>query len=322
MQHIHSPERWQHSHVFLGEKHERNERKTRFVIGLTVVMMIAEIAGGTLLGSMALVADGWHMSTHAGALAISAFAYTYARRHKNDPNFAFGTGKLGDLAGFTSAIVLAMIALFIVYQAVQRIITPVPIAFGEAIAVATLGLTVNAVSAWLLNDHDHHGHHHGHEHHEHGHAEHATHEHKHDAHQDNNLRSAYVHVIADAATSMLAIIGLLAGWIYGWVWMDPIMGIVGACVIANWSYTLTRDTGRVLLDVIPNKHLTGAIRERIETDGDKITDLHLWQVGPGHYGAIVSLVTSRPQSPSAYKTRLADLKTLSHVTVEVHPCEM
>ena len=306
--HTHSVDQWQHSHVFLGGQHERNERKTRLVIGLTAFMMVAEIVGGTMFGSMALLADGWHMSTHAGALAISAFAYMYARRHKNDPAFAFGTGKLGDLAGFTSAIILAMISLLIIYQAVERIITPVPIVFGEAIAVASLGLTVNVVSAWLLHGGSGHDHHHDHEN---GHAH----------HHDNNLRSAYIHVIADAATSVLAIIGLLAGWIYGLVWMDAVMGIIGALVIANWSYTLLRDTGRVLLDVTPDKHLTDAIRERIETNGDKISDLHLWQVGPGHYGVIISLVADHPQTPSAYKTRLADLKTLSHVTVEVHPCE-
>ncbi len=315
MQHVHSIDRWQHSHVFLGERHERNERKTQFVIGLTALMMVAEIVGGNLLGSMALVADGWHMSTHAGALAISAFAYMYARRHKNDPNFAFGTGKLGDLAGFTSAIVLAIIALLIVYQAVNRIIAPIPIAFGEAIAVASLGLTVNILSAWLLRDDDHHhGHDHSHDH-AHGHTD-----HKH--HRDNNLRSAYIHVIADAATSVLAILGLLTGWIYGWVWMDAVMGIIGALVIANWSYTLIRDTGRILLDVMPDKHLTDEIRHRLETNGDLITDLHMWQVGPGHYGAIVSLVADHPQPPNAYKTRLADLKALSHITIEVHPCRM
>ena len=278
-------------------------------------MMVAEIVGGNLLGSMALVADGWHMSTHAGALAISAFAYMYARRHKNDPNFAFGTGKLGDLAGFTSAIVLAMIAILIVYQAVNRIISPIPIAFGEAIAVASLGLTVNVLSAWLLRDDDHH---HSYDHpHDHAYS-HADNKH----HRDNNLRSAYTHVIADAATSVLAIVGLLTGWIYGWVWMDAVMGIIGALVIANWSYILLRDTGRILLDVTPDKHLTEKIRRCLETNGDLITDLHMWQVGPGHYGTIISLLADHPQPPSAYKARLADLKALSHVTVEVHPCEM
>jgi cation diffusion facilitator family transporter len=303
--HQHSTDDRQHIHAFLGERHERNERKTWIVIGVTAVMMIAEIAGGTIFGSMALIADGWHMSTHAGALAISAFAYMYARRHKDNPDFAFGTGKLGELAGFASAIILGMIALFIAAQAVHRILAPVPIIFHEAIAIAFLGLIVNAASGWLLHDDHHaHGHDQGHAHH----------------HRDNNLRSAYIHVLADAATSVLAILGLLAAWIYGWVWMDPIMGIIGACVIASWSYTLMRDTGRILLDVIPDKKLAAAIRARLETGGDAVTDLHLWQAGPGHYVAIISLVADDPQSPAAYKKRLDDLTALSHVTIEVHPC--
>jgi cation diffusion facilitator family transporter len=294
----HPTDRWQHAHLFLGGRHERNERKTWLVIGLTACMMIAEIAGGTYFGSMALVADGWHMSTHAGALIISAFAYRYARRHKDDPAFTFGTGKLGDLAGFSSALILALIALFIVLQAAGRIIAPIPIAFGEAIAVASVGLMVNIVSAWLLRDDHHHDHAH---------------------HHDHNLRAAYLHVIADAATSVLAIVGLLAGWIYGWVWMDAVMGIIGAAVIANWSYTLMRDTGRVLLDVTPDAFLGDEIRRRLEVDGDVITDFHIWQVGPGHHAVIVSLVSYNPRSPDSYKSKLADLKTLSHVTMEVHP---
>lgn len=310
MQHTHSIDRWAHPHVFLGEKHEQNERKTWFVIALTTLMMIAEITGGNLLGSMALVADGWHMSTHAGALAISAFAYTYARRHKHDTRFAFGTGKLGDLAGFTSAIILAMIALLIITQSINRIITPVPIIFGEAIVIACLSLTVNIASVWLLHDKDHHTHDHHHEH-NHDHAHH---------HHDNNMRSAYLHVMADAATSVLAIIGLAVGWIYGWVWMDAIMGIIGSLVIASWSLTLIRDTGRVLLDITPDKHLPNKIRQTLETNGDLITDLHMWQVGTGHYGAIISLVTDHPKPPSAYKTLLANFQQLSHITVEVHPC--
>lgn len=319
--HSQSMEHWQHSHVFLGEQHERNERKTWLVIGLTATMMIAEITGGTIFGSMALVADGWHMSTHAGALAISALAYLYARRHKHDPRFAFGTGKLGDLAGFTSAIVLAMIALLISYEAVGRILAPVPIAFGEAIAVASVGLSVNLLSAWLLRDDDHHQHHH-HHHNDHARADAHRHDHHHGRrHRDNNLRSAYIHVIADAATSVLAIVGLLAGWVYGWVWMDPVMGIAGAIVIVNWAFTLIRDAGGVLLDVTPDDHLAGEIRDRLERNGDRVADLHVWQVGPGHYGAIVSLVAHDPRPPAFYKSRLAGLPSLSHVTVEVQPCE-
>jgi cation diffusion facilitator family transporter len=310
--HTQSVDHWQHSHVFLGDRHERNERKTRVVIGLTAAMMVAEIVGGTMFGSMALVADGWHMSTHAAALAISALAYLYARRHKNDRRFAFGTGKLGDLAGFTSAIVLALIAVLICYDAVARLLAPVPIAFGEAIAVATVGLCVNLLSAWLLRDD---GHHHlpAHDHH---------HNHDHDhGHRDNNLRSAYVHVIADAATSVLAIVGLLAGALYGWVWMDAVMGIVGAIVIVNWAFTLIRDAGRVLLDVAPGDDLVGEIRRRLESNQDRVSDLHVWQVGPGHYSAIVSVVSHEARTPSFYKARLVGLSSLSHVTIEVQSCD-
>jgi cation diffusion facilitator family transporter len=235
--HSHSMDDFRHEHLFLGADHARNERKTWTVIALCGAMMVAEIVGGALFGSMALMADGLHMSTHAGALLIAAFAYTYARRHAHDPRFTFGTGKLGDLAAFTSAIVLAMIALLIAGESVVRLLHPVSIAFDEAIAVAVLGLGVNLASAWLLrddHDHHHHGHDHGHQHasphEEHDHADHAR-----DHHRDLNLRAAYVHVLADAAVSILAIVGLLAGRELGWIWMDPVMGIVGACVIANWS---------------------------------------------------------------------------------------
>lgn len=326
--HTQSLDRWQHAHVFLGEKHDRNERRTQFVIALTAAMMVGEIVAGTLFRSMALVADGWHMSTHAGALAISAFAYGYARRHAHDPRFAFGTGKLGDLAGFTSAVILALIAALIAYESLQRLLHPVPIAFQEAIAVAVLGLAVNVVSAWLLHDRDdhHHGHdHHGHDHpHAHAHDDrkddaHRHHHHRH--HVDHNLRSAYVHVIADAATSVLATSGLLAGWLFGWTFMDPVMGIVGAGVILNWSYTLVRDTSRVLLDVTADGALAGEIRRRLEGGGDRVADLHLWRIGPGHCGAIVSLVTDEPRPPATYKARLSDLGVLSHLTVEVQACE-
>jgi cation diffusion facilitator family transporter len=320
----------QHEHVFLGDDHERNERRTWFVIALTATMMVVEIVAGTIYGSMALVADGWHMSTHAAAMLISALAYFYARRHARNPRFTFGTGKLGDLAGFASAIILALIALLIGWESLLRLANPIPIDFGQAIVVAVIGLVVNLASAWLLKDDHHHGgrhHHHGHHHHDHGpHHDHdAHHEHHHRDHsraggRDNNLRAAYLHVLADALTSVLAIAALLAGSAYGWLWLDPLMGIVGALVIARWSWGLIRDAGAVLLDVITEgEELPDEIREALEGEGDRITDLHVWQVGPGHHAAIVSLATPAPKAPSAYKERLSHLHELSHVTVEVQP---
>jgi cation diffusion facilitator family transporter len=319
-----------HDHVFLGTGHERNERKTWAVIILCAAMMILEIVGGTLFGSLALVADGLHMSTHAGAMLIAALAYTYARRHAEDSRFVFGTGKLGDLAGYTSAIVLAMIALLIGYEAFARFLAPVPIHFAEAIPIAVLGLVVNVVSAWLLSGDEHHAHDHAHNpgllrghDHDHGHEHAPEHESHSDhvvassAHRDHNIRSAYVHVMADAAVSVLAIVGLTLARIFGWVWMDPLAGIVGALVIANWSYRLIRDTGGVLLDVNPDQRLTAQIREAIERDGDRITDLHLWRLGPGHLGAVVSVMTTGERDCSFYRSRLTEFHSLSHVTIEV-----
>ncbi len=328
---------FRHEHVFLGAQHDRNARKTWSVIALCSAMMAAEIIGGAIFGSMALVADGLHMSTHAGALLIAALAYTFARRHAHDARFSFGTGKLGDLAAFTSAVILAMIALYIAVESVRRLLHPVHIAFGEAIPVAMVGLGVNLLSAWLLHDdsHHHHGHghdhaqhheHHGeahdHDHHDqHDHHDHDHHDHGHHGHQhDLNLRAAYIHVLADAAVSVLAIVGLTAGRFLGWVWMDPIMGLVGSAVIANWSWGLVRAAGAVLLDMRPGGDLAEEIGERLEVQGDRITDLHVWRVGPGHASAVVSLVTDQPQAPSAYKQRLSDLHGLSHVTIEVEPC--
>jgi cation diffusion facilitator family transporter len=314
-----------HSHVFLGTGHEQNERKTWAVIVLCSVMMLVEIVGGTLFGSLALVADGLHMSTHAGAMLIAALAYTYARRHANDSRFVFGTGKLGDLAGFSSAIVLAMIAVLIGYEAIARFLAPVAIHFAEAIPIAVAGLMVNVASAWLLSGGDDHGHTHGHEHkhgheHEHPSEEHA-HQHpghgSHSAHRDNNIRSAYIHVMADAAVSVLAITGLVLARSFGWMWMDPLAGIIGALVIANWSYGLVRDTGRILLDMNPDQRITAKIREAIETDGDRLVDLHLWRLGPGHLGAVVSVLTSEPRDCAFYRARLENFESLSHVTVEV-----
>jgi cation diffusion facilitator family transporter len=309
-----------HDHVFLGAEHERNERRTWGVIALCGVMMAAEIGGGILFGSMALIADGLHMSTHTAALLIAALAYSFARRHARDERFAFGTGKFGDLASFSSAIVLAMIALLIGWESVTRLLQPVPIAFNEAIPIAALGLGVNLLSAWLLRDNP--GHHHAHagegDHHSHAHHHHHA-DHIGAHHADLNLRAAYVHVLADAAVSVLAVVGLLAAREFGLVWIDPLMGIVGAGVIANWSFGLIKAAGAVLLDMRAPE-LTAAVRERLEVNGDRVADLHLWRVGPGHMAAVVSVVSDGPQPPASYKARLAGLTGLSHVTVEVQPC--
>jgi cation diffusion facilitator family transporter len=404
-----------HDHVFLGKAHERNERRVWFVIVLCGAMMLIEIVGGLMFGSIALVADGLHMSTHAGALLLAALAYTFARRYANDPRFTFGTGKLGDLAGFTSAIILAMISLLIGYEAVSRIFSPVPIHFREAIPIAVLGLGVNVASAWLLgaggHDHGHpHGHSHGHGHdhdhdgvdqprfavgegalrlevfedgvpprfrlyaegvalpgeaeietirpdgsrqvfalahrgdflegpdeipephafivelrlgpaakrqtltarfEEHDHAGHGAH------HRDHNMRAAVVHVMADAAVSVLVIIGLILAKLFGWLWMDPLAGIVGAIVIASWSYGLIRDTGAILLDMNPDRDLGQRMREAIEAGGDRVADLHLWRLGPGHLGAIVTVASDQPRPCAYYRGRLAGFRSVSHLTVEV-----
>jgi cation diffusion facilitator family transporter len=306
-----SPNAVRHTHIFLGAGHERNERKLRAVIWLCLVMMVVEIGGGALFGSLALVADGLHMSTHAVALVISALAYGYARRHAEDARFAFGTGKLGDLAGFTSAVVLAIIALFILYEAATRLFTPVPIAFEEAIPIAFLGLAVNAASAWLLSGG---GPDHGHTH-DHGHAH--AHSHDHAAHRDNNMRAVFIHVAADAGVSLLALFGLAAARLFGWVWMDPVMGVVGALVIANWSWSLARDTGGVLLDMMPDRRMAAELRQVIEAEGDRLTDFHLWRLGPGHLGAILSIATAEARGPDFYRARLRHFGSLSHVTIEV-----
>jgi len=316
--HAHSLEKWQHSHVYLGSKRDRHERRTWLVVALTATMMVAEIVGGHLYGSMALIADGWHMSTHAGALAITALAYRVAQLYVHDARFAFGTGKLGELAGFASAVILGVVALMIAYQAAERLFSPVAISYDQAIAIAALGLAVNLVSAWILYDEDHH---HTHSHgHSHDHDE--DHNHHHVDARDHNIRSAYFHVLADATTSVLAIVALLAGRFYGWAFMDPLMGIVGAAVIAHWSVGLMRSAGAVLVDAVPDQRLAALVRRRLEVDGDRLADLHLWRLGPGHSGLIAAVVSDRPQPPDAYKSRLAGIAGLSHVTVEVHRCEL
>ena len=405
-----------HDHVFLGPDHERAERRTWAVIVLCSVMMIAEIIGGALFGSLALIADGLHMSTHAGALLLAALAYTYARKYADDRNFTFGTGKFGDLAGYSSAIILAMIALLIGYEAVSRLLNPIPISFNEAIPIAVLGLVVNVASVWLLSGGHHHGHSHGHAHgHGHDHDEqprritlgrgileievfednvpprfrirtgttllpaasditietirpdgrhqHFTfeardgylesrdeipephafvarvrlmqegqnlehelqfeeHDHGQDHgngahHRDNNMRAAVIHVLADAGVSVLVIAGLLMARAFGWLWMDPLAGLIGAVVIANWSFGLLRDTGGILLDRMPDPRMAEKVRKVIETEGDRVTDLHLWRLGPGHLGAIVSVATTGPHEAAHYRQRLAGFADLSHVTVEV-----
>lgn len=301
-----------HDHLFLGDRHGRNERRTWFVIALTATMMVAEIIAGTIFGSMALTADGWHMSTHAAAMLIAALAYHYARKHARNPRFTFGTGKFGDLAGFASAVILALIALLIGWESLQRLYAPVAINFTQAIVVAVIGLAVNLVSAGLLRDS--HAHHPGHDHHHH-------HDHDHDhGHRasDNNLRAAYLHVVADAFTSVLAIVALTFGSIFGWSFLDPVMGVVGALFIARWSWGLVRDAGGVLLDYVPaDEDLPEEIRTAIETDADKIVDLHVWRLGPGHHGAIVSIATAQPRPVSEYRARLSHIHDLAHVTIEM-----
>jgi cation diffusion facilitator family transporter len=310
--HDHSLDGFTHRHVYLGRHHAANERRTLIVVGLTAAMMVAEIGGGALFGSMALIADGLHMSTHTAALGVAALAYVYARRHADNPRFAFGTGKFGDLAAFASGLALAMISLFIAYECIGRLIQPRAIAYDEALAIAGLGLCVNLASAWLLRDD--HEHHHAHDH-EHEHDRDHTHS---DA--DHNLRAAYIHVLADAAISLLAIGGLFLARNFGLIWMDPLVGLVGTGVILSWAYGLLRDAGGVLLDVTPDDRLCEAIKARLETEGDFVSDLHLWRLGPGHRAAIISIVSDHPKSPQEHKASLANLPGLSHVTIEVLTC--
>ncbi|CAH0272834.1 Cadmium, cobalt and zinc/H(+)-K(+) antiporter [Pseudomonas sp. Bi130] len=296
--------RFTHDHLFLGAAHDENARRTLWVVALTFVMMIGEIAAGYITGSMALLADGFHMATHAVALGIAAAAYSFARRHANNSRFSFGTGKVGDLAAFASATVLGLVSIGIAGESILRLFQPITVAFTEATVIAVVGLAVNVVSALLLagnhgdHGHDHHNHNHGHHHH------------------DNNLRSAYVHVLADALTSVLAIAALLAGRYLGWVWLDPVIGVVGALVIAKWAYGLMRDSAAVLLDAT-DEHVAAEIRELLEsTDDVRISDLHVWQVGPQARAAIVSVVATASVSADAIRERLAPVHELSHLTVE------
>lgn len=292
-----------HDHNFLGRAHDENARRTLWVVALTAVMMVGEIVAGVIYGSMALLADGFHMATHAGALAVAAGAYAYAKRHAANRRFTFGTGKVGDLAGFASALVLGIVAIGIAWESVGRLIEPTSVAFGQATVVAVIGLAVNLVSAMLLAGGGHH--HHGHDH---------DHGHHHHAHGDNNLRSAYFHVLADALTSVLAIVALVAGRYLGWVWLDPVMGIVGAIVIARWSWSLMRDTASVLLDTT-DQAIEAEVREMVEGPGDaRILDLHVWRIGPETHAAIVSITGGT--DADAVRRRLAPVHELGHLTVE------
>lgn len=294
----------------------RNARRTRLVLILTLIMMVAEIVAGWMYGSMALLADGWHMATHAAVLGVAVFAYSYAQRHAANAAYTFGTGKIGDLAAFSSAILLCVVALLMAIESFERMANPIPIDFRDAMIVAVIGLIVNFVSAWLLRDDHHHGHDDAHDH---GPNDHAHHEHEHQAHtRDHNRDAAYAHVLADALTSVLAIVALTAGLIWGLNWMDPAMGVVGAMIITRWSWTLLNASGRVLLDATPTTATESAVRRAIESDGEsRIADLHIWRIAPGQLAAILTVVARKPHSAAHYKTRLARISELSHTTIEV-----
>jgi cation diffusion facilitator family transporter len=304
--HIHTLENWQHGHDF-SDINDRGERRTRYVLILTAITMIVEIIAGSVFGSMALLADGWHMSTHVAAFMITIFAYRYARKHSDDPAYAFGTGKVSVLGGFASAVALSVIALVMLIESMQRIIEPNIIQFNEAIAVAGLGLFINILSAFILKDEHHHDH---------------SDEHPHIHRHDHNLKAAYMHVLADALTSLLAIIALVSGKYFGWNWLDPIMGIVGAIIITRWSYGLLKQTSPILLDGSIEKEYQTAITETIENDSDnRVSDIHIWKIGANHYAAIISLITHYPKSTQYYKALLSGFDKLSHTTVEVNVCD-
>ena len=303
--HVHTLEHWEHNHNF-STQNEKGEQRTQYVLMLTAVTMVAEIIAGSVYGSMALLADGWHMGTHVAAFLIAIFAYRYARKYANNPVFAFGTGKVTVLGGFSSAVALAVVALVMVVESLERIMNPEIIHFNEAITVAGIGLLVNVASAFMLRDEHSHSHHHHHDHH----------------HHDHNLRAAYMHVLADAMTSLLAILALMAGKYIGWSWLDPVMGIVGAAVIARWAYGLLKETGPILLDASIEEGYQQAIKAAIEKDSDnRISDLHVWKVGASHYAAIISLVTHFPNTIEHYRNLLSDFNRLSHVTIEVQECK-
>jgi cation diffusion facilitator family transporter len=293
--HIHTLENWQHSHDFWVDR-EQSEKKTQIVMILTAVTMVVEIVTGLLFGSIALLADGWHMTTHVAAFSITLFAYQYARKNVNNPQYTFGTGKVSVLGGFASAVALGVIALVMALESGMRLFEPSPIQFDRAIAVAIIGLSVNLISAWLLQDrHDHH-----HENHH---------------HQDHNLQAAYVHVLADALTSILAIVALCGGKFLGLIWLDALMGFVGAAVITKWAYNLIQDTSSILLDGTVDKQTRLAVLTAIEEDADnRVADLHLWYLGQDSVAVMVSLVTHYPRSPEHYKNLLKHIPSLAHVS--------
>ncbi|MDF1643574.1 MAG: CDF family Co(II)/Ni(II) efflux transporter DmeF [Pseudomonadales bacterium] len=302
---------WHHDHTFAQDQRKPGESRTLIVIVITALMMVVEIFAGIHYGSMALLADGLHMASHTVALGITAFAYVYARRHARNPTFSFGTGKVNALGGFTGAVLLAIFALYMGFESVARLMNPVEIVFNQAIAVAVLGLLVNGASVFVL----------GVDNHDHEHAHHSHEDSGHDHHHDHNLKSAYLHVMADALTSMLAIVALLSAKHFGWVWMDPIMGIVGAFLVARWSYGLLGNTAAVLLDRQAPEKLQNTIRDALERDGDsKVTDLHVWSIGPGIYSAQIALVAHNPATLDQYKSRLSKSTELVHITIEVEFC--
>jgi cation diffusion facilitator family transporter len=306
------------SHCQQPVVHEGNplaEQKTRWAVLLTLVMMVAEIGGGWFYNSMALLADGWHMSSHALALGLSVVAYRAARHFARDHRFSFGTWKIEVLGGFSSALLLVGVAGLMLFESVARLLDPSPIHYQQAIGIATVGLLVNLACAWLLKDD--HGHHHGHDHH-HGHHDHEhSHDHHH-GHQDLNLRAAYLHVLADAATSVLAILALVGGMLWGADWLDPLMGMVGAVLVAIWARGLLRDTGRVLLDAEMDAPLVAEIREVIaELPDAEIRDLHVWRVGQVQYAAVLSLRMAVPIPAQAIRERLAIHEELVHLTIEI-----
>jgi cation diffusion facilitator family transporter len=295
----HTLDSHRHEHGFGAEGSRRAERRTTVVVALTATMMAVEIAAGLTYRSMALLADGWHMASHAAALSVAVFAYRFARRNARSSRFSFGTGKVGALGGFASAVALAVIALLMLGESAMRLVWPVEIRFDQAIPVAVVGLLVNLACAWLLRDDDH-----GHE-----------------GHHDHNLRGAYLHVLADALTSCLAIAALVTGKVLGWTWTDPAIGVVGSLVVARWSYGLLRDTSAVLLDAEVGEDRRARVRALVEAgSGDRVSDLHLWRVGPHHLAAIVAVVTHDPKEPDHYRRLLASEADLAHVTVEVIPC--